>query len=188
MQRPRRHHSGFFVYSAIKPPTGLAEIKVRAYPVCIAESTEIFKLFSDCCICARQHTAGQRGCSGFKRVLLCLPVPEFICITQPSCASSDVLHCALEHCLDIIEWPGLKRTTMSCNLAAMCRVTNHQTRLPRITSSLALSASRDGASTASLGKYADMSSKMHQEKENCRFPWFCSYLNWYSIAPFPKLC
>jgi len=35
---------------------------------------------------------------------------------------------------------------------AMCRVANHQTRLPRATSSLALHASRDGASTASLGK------------------------------------
>ena len=34
---------------------------------------------------------------------------------------------------------------------AMCRVSNHQTRLPRATSSLALNASRDGASTASLG-------------------------------------
>ena len=34
---------------------------------------------------------------------------------------------------------------------AMCRVANHQTRLPRATSSLALNASRDGASTASLG-------------------------------------
>jgi len=33
----------------------------------------------------------------------------------------------------------------------MCRVTNHQTTLPRATSSLALNASRDGASTASLG-------------------------------------
>jgi len=33
----------------------------------------------------------------------------------------------------------------------MCRVTNQQTRLPRATSSLALNASRDGASTASLG-------------------------------------
>jgi len=33
----------------------------------------------------------------------------------------------------------------------MCRVANHQTRLPRATSSLALNASRDGASTASLG-------------------------------------
>jgi len=34
---------------------------------------------------------------------------------------------------------------------AMCRVTNQQTRLPRATSSLALNACRDGASTASLG-------------------------------------
>ena len=33
----------------------------------------------------------------------------------------------------------------------MCRVANHQTRLPRATSSLALDASRDGASTTSLG-------------------------------------
>jgi len=33
----------------------------------------------------------------------------------------------------------------------MCRVANQQTRLPRATSSLALNASRDGASTASLG-------------------------------------
>ena len=34
---------------------------------------------------------------------------------------------------------------------AVCRVTNQQTRLPRATSSLASNASRDGASTASLG-------------------------------------
>jgi len=34
---------------------------------------------------------------------------------------------------------------------AMCRVDNHQTRLPRATSSLALNASRDGTSTTSLG-------------------------------------
>ena len=32
----------------------------------------------------------------------------------------------------------------------MCRVANHQTRLPRATSSLASNASRDGASTTSL--------------------------------------
>ena len=51
----------------------------------------------------------------------------------------------------IIEWPGLKRTTMIIEFQAMCRVTNHQTRLPRATSSLALNASRDGASTTSLG-------------------------------------
>ena len=35
--------------------------------------------------------------------------------------------------------------------SATGRVVNHQTRLPRATSSLALSPSRDGASTASLG-------------------------------------
>ena len=34
---------------------------------------------------------------------------------------------------------------------AMCRVVNQQTMLPRATSSLALNASRDGASTTSLG-------------------------------------
>ena len=33
----------------------------------------------------------------------------------------------------------------------MCRVANHQTRLPRATSSLALNISRDGSSTISLG-------------------------------------
>ena len=48
----------------------------------------------------------------------------------------------------IIEWPGLKRTTMIIwfQPPAMCRVTNQQPRLPRATSSLALNASRDGAS------------------------------------------
>jgi len=61
----------------------------------------------------------------------------------PSC-------CVLYH---IIEWPGLKRTTMLMQFQppAMCRVTNQQPRLPRATSSLALNACRDGASTASLG-------------------------------------
>ena len=53
----------------------------------------------------------------------------------------------------IIEWPGLKRTTMITQFLppATCRVANQQTRLPRATSSLALNACRDGASTASLG-------------------------------------
>ena len=48
----------------------------------------------------------------------------------------------------IIEWPGLKGTTMIIwfQPPAVYRVTNHQTRLPRATSSLALNASRDGAS------------------------------------------
>ena len=53
----------------------------------------------------------------------------------------------------IIERPGLKRNTTLIKLQslAMCRVANQQTRLPRATSSLALNASRDGASTTSLG-------------------------------------
>ena len=53
----------------------------------------------------------------------------------------------------IIEWPELKRTTMIIEFQppAMCRVTNLQIRLPRATSSLALNASRNGASTTSLG-------------------------------------
>jgi len=52
-----------------------------------------------------------------------------------------------------IEWPGLKRTTMIIQFQppAMCRAANHQPRLPRATSSLALNACRDGASTVSLG-------------------------------------
>ena len=46
----------------------------------------------------------------------------------------------------IIEWPGLKRTTMFIQFQplAMCKVTNQQTRLPRATSSLAWNACRDG--------------------------------------------
>jgi len=53
----------------------------------------------------------------------------------------------------ITEWPGLKgpRWSLSSNPPAMCSVSNHQPRLPRATSSLALNASRDGASTTSLG-------------------------------------
>jgi len=49
----------------------------------------------------------------------------------------------------IREWPGLKMTTMPIQFQppAMCRVANQQTRLPRATSSLALNACRDGAST-----------------------------------------
>ena len=60
----------------------------------------------------------------------------------------------------IIEWPGLKRTIMIIKFQPpcyVCRVANHQTRLPRATSSLALNASRDGASTASLGNVWDAS-------------------------------
>ena len=68
------------------------------------------------------------------------------CIMKSSCSYS-----CLFLLLKIIEWiierPGLKRTTMIIQFQppAMCRVTNHQTRLPRATSSLALNASRDGA-------------------------------------------
>jgi len=53
----------------------------------------------------------------------------------------------------IIEWPGLKRTTVLIQFQppAVCRVANQQPRLPRATSSLASNACRDGASTASLG-------------------------------------
>jgi len=42
------------------------------------------------------------------------------------------------HNYRIIEWPGLKRTTVIIELQppAMCRVANHQTRLPRATSCL----------------------------------------------------
>ena len=60
----------------------------------------------------------------------------------PSCSSHRIL-----------EWPGLKRTTTLIQFQppAMCRVANQQPRLPRAPSSLALNASRDGASTASLG-------------------------------------
>jgi len=47
-------------------------------------------------------------------------------------------------------WKGTQR--LSCfNPPAICRAANHQTRLPRATSSPALNASRDGASTTSLG-------------------------------------
>jgi len=52
----------------------------------------------------------------------------------------------------IIEWSGLKRPTMPIQFQppAMCRVANQQPRLPRATSSLALNACRDGASTTDL--------------------------------------
>jgi len=45
---------------------------------------------------------------------------------------------------------------------AMCRATNHQPRLPRATSSLALNASRDGASTISLGNLFHCVSGLHR--------------------------
>jgi len=42
-----------------------------------------------------------------------------------------------ESCHRVTEWPGLKRTTVTISFQppAMCRVANHQTRLPRATSS-----------------------------------------------------
>ena len=62
----------------------------------------------------------------------------------------------LQNCVNhhrVIKRPGLKRTTVTIQFQppAMCSIANHQTRLPRATSSLALNASRNGASTASLG-------------------------------------
>jgi len=67
------------------------------------------------------------------------------------CSAPNALRMPTYH--RIIEWPGLKRTTMiiSFQHPAMCRVANQQTRLPKAISSLALNASRDGASTTSLG-------------------------------------
>jgi len=64
------------------------------------------------------------------------------------------VHCAALDGHRMMEWPGLERPTMLMQFQppAMCRVANQQPRLPRATSSLALNACRDGASTASLGK------------------------------------
>jgi len=62
----------------------------------------------------------------------------------------------------------LKRTTMLTPLQppAMCRVANQQPRLPRATSSLALNACRDGASSASLGSLFSASPLDHQVQPN----------------------
>ena len=54
----------------------------------------------------------------------------------------------------------------------MCRVANYQTRLPRATSSLALNASRDGASTASLGNLFQCVRK-HFFSERVVMHWNC---------------
>jgi len=48
-------------------------------------------------------------------------------------------------------WVEKDHNALQFHPPAMCRVANQQPRLPRATSSLALNASRDGASTASLG-------------------------------------
>jgi len=51
----------------------------------------------------------------------------------------------------------------------MCRVANQQTRLPRATSSLALNASRDGASVgSSLGSQEAAGSSLQAHKKSCR--------------------
>ena len=52
---------------------------------------------------------------------------------------------------------------------AICRVANHPTRLPRATSSLALNASRDGASTASLGR-SPWAVELHQQTKHFPLP------------------
>ena len=69
----------------------------------------------------------------------------------------------------ITAWLGLKRTTMltSFQPTAMCRLANHQPRLPRATSSLASNASRDGASTASLGNLGTV----HHHRLGERWVW-----------------
>ena len=46
----------------------------------------------------------------------------------------------------------------------MCRVANQQPRLPRATSSLALNACRDGASTASLGRQFQCITTLSEKK------------------------
>jgi len=60
----------------------------------------------------------------------------------------------------------VERTTMLIEFQppAMCRVANQQPRLPRATSSLALNACRDGASTASLGNLFSASPPSGSEK------------------------
>jgi len=56
---------------------------------------------------------------------------------------------------------------------AMCRVANHQTRLPRATSSLALNASRDGASTASLGNLKKRHQGTDLRQQQCSWESMC---------------
>jgi len=50
---------------------------------------------------------------------------------------------------------------------AVCRVANQQPRLPRATSSLALNACRDGASTASLGSLFQCVTMLPQTSYSC---------------------
>ena len=75
--------------------------------------------------------------------------PPAVCRRQ--CSPTE--HRVIESYHRITEWPGLKRTTVLIQFQppAMCRVASLQTMLPRATSSVALNASRDGASTTSSG-------------------------------------
>ena len=57
----------------------------------------------------------------------------------------------------------------------MCKVTNHQTRLPRATFTLALNASRDGASTASLGNLFQV----------CHHPWWWNLM--FPLQPCSRI-
>jgi len=63
-----------------------------------------------------------------------------------SCSSSVITE---DHTM---AWVEKDHNALQFHPPAMCRVANQQPRLPRATSSLALNACRDGASTASLGK------------------------------------
>jgi len=104
------------------------------------KSAELFSQESCCCL---TRLLPGNGC-------YCFRFPYFPGRAQGHGAAGA---CNIKQSHRIIEWPGLKRTTVIIGFQppAMCRVANQQTRLPRATSSLALSASRDGASTASLG-------------------------------------
>ena len=68
------------------------------------------------------------------------------------------MHC-LPCILRVIEWLRLEGTLKIIKLQklAVGRVAAHHLRPPRAPSSLALSASRDGAPTAFLGTYASAS-------------------------------
>ena len=83
-------------------------------------------------------------------VRLFLPITKLMIDSPPR--SSLGRPGSLPGCHRIIQY-GLKRTTVLIEFQppATCRVANQQPRLPRATSSLALNACRDGASTASLG-------------------------------------
>ena len=65
--------------------------------------------------------------------------------------------CTLNH--RTIEWLGLEGTlkTIQFQSLAVSRTATHQLRLPRAPSNLALTTSRDGAHTASLGSCASTS-------------------------------